>query len=56
MPARYYRLQPPYPFSTFLLTALVLWGIYLWREHRLGVPVAPPNWAEALFGQPKGEK
>lgn len=24
------------PITTFLVTALILWGIYLWRQGRLG--------------------
>lgn len=35
------------PITTFLVTALILWGIYLWRQGRLGQVQMLPHPAQA---------
>lgn len=43
------------PITTFLATALILWGIYLWRQGRLGQVQMLPHPAQAaapLIGPP----
>ena len=38
------------PISTFLVTAIVLWMVYLWRQGRLGKPGLLPR--PELGGKP----
>lgn len=43
------------PITTFLVVALILWGIYLWRQGRLGQVQMLPHPAQAaapLIGPP----
>lgn len=40
-----------HPITVFLMTALVLWAVYLWRRGRLGQPGLLPHPA-ALIGPP----
>lgn len=35
------------PITTFLIVALVLWGVYLWRQGRLGQVQMLPHPAQA---------
>ena len=35
------------PITTFLITALILWGVYLWRQGRLGQVQMLPHPKEA---------
>ena len=45
------------PITTFLITALLLWAIYLWKHGRLGKPGLlphPSEWPAPSAGAVKG--
>lgn len=40
------------PITTFLIVALILWGVYLWRQGRLGQVQMLPHPAQAASSLP----